>query len=366
MTENPFDIGPHGPAPAPDRPADHPQPESSGTGRSAIVDRHDDGEVHLLDYMRVLHKRRWVASTIFLIVVVSVVIYCFTATPIYEARARVLIETENPNVVSFKTVVDEDQGKQDYYQTQYNILQSRTIVRRTLEELMLWNSPPFGGVTEEPTLGRLTSAVTRWVAHLFAAQEKMPDRATPAVGETAKESAAVDVFLGALTVTPIRNSRLVDIKIALPDAALSARIVNAFAKNYIEQNLEYKFTASKEAGDWLRARMAEQRKEVETAEAKLQRYREQNDAISLKDRENIVVQKLSDLNGRSRRPRPIAFKRKRFTTSCRRCARHQARSTPSRPFSRTPSFSSRKPTSPGCRASTRSSATSSDPTIPTW
>ena len=77
---------------------------------------------------------------------------------------------------------------------------------------------------------------------------------------------------------------------------LSTRIVNAVAKNYIDQNLEYKFSASKDANDWLDGQLAEQRKEVEAAEARLQAYREKNDAISLEDRQNIVVQKLTDLN----------------------------------------------------------------------
>ena len=54
--------------------------------------------------------------------------------------------------------------------------------------------------------------------------------------------------------------------------------------------------ASKEASEWLGERLAEQRNQVEAAETKLQHYREQNDAISLQDRENIVVQKLGDLN----------------------------------------------------------------------
>ena len=54
--------------------------------------------------------------------------------------------------------------------------------------------------------------------------------------------------------------------------------------------------ASKEANDWLGARLAEQRKEVEAAEARLQQYREQNETISLVDRDNITVQKLGDLN----------------------------------------------------------------------
>src|SRR5262245_13200597 len=93
-----------------------------------------DRDVHLIDYVKVLHKRRWTAITAFLLVVGGVTVYTFTATPIYEARTRLLIEAEQQNVVNFKQVIEEDQTKADYYQTQYNILQSRSLARRTLEQ----------------------------------------------------------------------------------------------------------------------------------------------------------------------------------------------------------------------------------------
>ena len=95
-------------------------------------------EAHLGDYLRVVYKRRWVAATTLFLVVVSVLIYTFTATPIYEAHAQLLIEVENPNVVSFKEVIEQDKATTDYYQTQYRILQSRTLARRTLSKLNLW------------------------------------------------------------------------------------------------------------------------------------------------------------------------------------------------------------------------------------
>src|SRR4051812_30106781 len=107
------------------------------------------GEVHLSDYVKVLYKRRWTAITAFLLVVGTVTVYTFTATPIYEAKTRLLIETEERNVVNFKQVVDEDQTKLDYYQTQYNILQSRVLARRTIEQLKLWDRAPFGGRVDE-------------------------------------------------------------------------------------------------------------------------------------------------------------------------------------------------------------------------
>ena len=73
-------------------------------------------------------------------------------------------------------------------------------------------------------------------------------------------------------------------------------MANSIAENYIQQSLVYKFTASRDASDWLQGQLAEQRGQVETAELALQKYREQNDAISLEDRQNIVVQKLADVN----------------------------------------------------------------------
>jgi polysaccharide biosynthesis transport protein len=57
-----------------------------------------------------------------------------------------------------------------------------------------------------------------------------------------------------------------------------------------------KFLASKEASDWLSQKLTEQRGRVEAAEAAMQQYREQTDAVSLDDGQNIVVQKLTDLN----------------------------------------------------------------------
>ena len=64
------------------------------------------------------------------------------------------------------------------------------------------------------------------------------------------------------------------------DPAFAAEAANALAKAYIEQNLEFKFNASKEAADWLAERLAEQRKAVEASEAALQAFREKNGAVS--------------------------------------------------------------------------------------
>jgi capsular exopolysaccharide synthesis family protein len=264
----------------------------------AVADSAELPTTHLTDYVKVLYKRRWVAMTSFALVVLAATVYSFTATPIYEAKTRLLIEAEEHNVVSFKQVLEEDQQKADYYQTQYNILQSRVLARKTIDTLKLWDSPHLGAPSKETsfslrqTIGGAFAAVTR----AFGSGEAAATHEPAAADETMAQSRAIDAFLLKLTVSPIRNSRLVDIRYRLSDPGLAASIVNTLAKSYIEQNLEYKFLASKEASDWLGERLVEERKKVEQAESALQRYREQNDALSLQDRENIVVQKLTDLN----------------------------------------------------------------------
>src|SRR6266853_1302775 len=139
--------------------------QAAGAGAASVRgDRSDhsaglvETEVHLMDYVRVLHKRRWTAITAFLLVVVSVTVYTFTATPIFEAKTRLLIEADTPNVVSFKEVINEEQAKADYYQTQYSLLQSRALARKTLESLKLWDRPPFAPVAKNSSFG-MTGAI---------------------------------------------------------------------------------------------------------------------------------------------------------------------------------------------------------------
>lgn len=253
---------------------------------------------HLIEYLKVLHKRRWSAITAFLLVFVSTVVYNFTAIPVYEGRVKVLIEAENPNVVSFKEVLEEGQARTDYYQTQYALLQSRSLARRTLDALGLWDHPLFGGIPQKPRFsirGTIAAGIGA-VKSILGKGPTAPPATTPAAGETVAQSRAIDALLRNLTISPIRNSRIVDINFRSIDRELAAKVANAHAKRYIEQNMEFRFLASKEATDWLAGRLAEGRKEVEAAESALQRYREQSGAIGLAEREDIVVQKLADLN----------------------------------------------------------------------
>lgn len=269
-------------------------PPAHGQGAARVLQPSSDTPAELTsssrnpftDALRVLYKRRLTAMTGFVVVAVVGVLYVFSLTPLFEARVQLLIEVEQPNVLSFREVVDQNRATLDYFQTQYRILQSRTLARKTIEALHLWN---------DPRLVPRKTQTSRWqaVAGLLGMTVGPTDAHNP---ETVEQARALDAFQSQLTVTPVRNSRLMELMFRSSDPTLAAQAVNGLAQAYMQQNLEFRFSASKEATDWLSGQLAEQRKRVEADELALQQYRERNDAVSLEDRQNIVVQKLVDLN----------------------------------------------------------------------
>jgi len=76
----------------------------------------------------------------------------------------------------------------------------------------------------------------------------------------------------------------------------AAAFANGLAKAYINENLESNLNAARDATVFLNERIAEQREALESSEQALQSYREQTGAISLEDRQNIVVDRLAYLN----------------------------------------------------------------------
>jgi len=252
-------------------------------------------EPHLIDYARVVVKRRHVAIAVFAAIFLAAAVYSFTATPLYEGRVQLLIEADNPNVVNFAEVIDEAQSRQDYYQTQYKLLQSRSLAKKTLEGLKLWENPELNpsAAPRRLSIGNAFRGSVAWVMSLGGSKAVAE---VPAPEETAVQVKAIDAFLDRLSVTPVRNSRLVEVSFRSQDPVLATKVANAIAQTYIEQNLDFRFTASRDASEWLGQQLAEQRQQVEAAETALQQYRERNDALSVEDRQNIVVQKLADLN----------------------------------------------------------------------
>lgn len=245
---------------------------------------YQEEEIDLREYLRIILKRRWLIGTIVLVITSIVAIYSFMAEPIYRATCQVLIEKENPKVVNVEEVLGVDATGRDYYQTQYEILKSRSLALRVIKALDLEHNPEF--MPKPPTL---IGSIVSWIKGLFSSKKKAPSN---------KYDRLIDKYLDHLKIEPIRNSRLVNISFESKDPKLAAKVANAHAKFYIESNIERKFEASKEAVRWLKKRIKEVRKKLEEAELALQKYREKEGlaSVDFEERQSIILKSLDELN----------------------------------------------------------------------
>ena len=249
---------------------------------------------HLLDYLRVLFRRKFVTSFVFLNVVLGAVAYLHMTVPVYEAHARLIIERRSADGALVGEPVDQGETQQDY-QTHYQLLKSRNLARKTIDTLALWDHPdlnpsrrPSGIPVVEQGRARLNDLV-RLVTQSQEETEPPPD-------ELRAQDRIIGSFIAHLSVTPVQNSRLVDLAFQSADPELAATVVNGLASTYIADDTDSKASVTRQTSDWLTGQIEEQRQLVEAAEAALQRYRERTGALSVEGGESIVVQKLADLN----------------------------------------------------------------------
>jgi capsular exopolysaccharide synthesis family protein len=229
--------------------------------------------LHLRDYWNVVRRRRGLAICVLLLVVAAGMARVVLLRPEYQATAQILIERQIPSILEFEQP-RAGQAWDDFYQTQYRLLQSRLLARRAVERVGLLHDPEFGG--------------PRTTAEVSAATKAAPG-ASPAMEQ------AINAFLAGLGIEPIRDSQMVAVSFLARRPELAAQAVNTLADVYIQQTLEFRYRVSAEAGSWLAGEANEQARKVQAAESALQEFKEREGLVSIDERRTLVEQRLKDL-----------------------------------------------------------------------
>ena len=227
----------------------------------------------LHDYPGILLKRRWAFLAVFIGIVATIAFYSFTATPIYKATVQLLIERQTPRLLEQQPGSYEySSNNEEFYQTQYKLLESRALGKIVADKLQLKNNPVYAAIFQ-----------------------RLPANADEALKQQAEES-LVRAIAREVEVTPIRQSSLVNVSFSDPDPKLAARVVNTLAQCYIQQSLDLRFAASQEGADWLQQKLTEARKKMEDSEARLNEYKKEQNIVTSEDKETLTAQKLEQLS----------------------------------------------------------------------
>ena len=256
-----------------------------------------DTDVHILDRIAVLYRYRRIAAAIFVLTTAAMMIQGYTSIQYFRSQGQLLIENERTTAVPGLSNTNSEfyEDPEPYYQTQYKILKGRDLTRRVIKRVKLDQVPEFNGTAKPPStpLTLATDLKARLVSMLW--RQPVVQEA-PRADETPDESAMVGAFIGRVGVDPVRGSRLVLVSFDATDSRFAAQATNALMDEYVDQNLEVKLQASENMLAWLDKELANQQKKVEESERALAEYRDKQNALSLDDKQNIVLSRLNALN----------------------------------------------------------------------
>lgn len=218
-------------------------------------------------YLRIALRWRYVIIGAIVACTLLGLIITLLMTPQYTATATVEISRESSKVTDFQGVDRETSvADQEFYQTQYGLLKSRSLSERVANQLRLVDDPAFYerfGVASEKAAFQLANG--RY----------------PAAGRGERQRVAGEILRENLSVSPTRLSRLVDIGFTSPDSTFSARIANAWAENFIQTNLERKIQATSYGRNLLERQLGLQKERLDESQRQLVGYASAQQIINL-------------------------------------------------------------------------------------
>jgi len=222
-----------------------------------------------------LWARRWLIVLMAVLGLALAILAGLLMTPKYVSTAQLFIDPRDlrvlQNDVSPNNVGSDPTSITGYLESQARVIASDSIKSRVVERLDLDRDPDFGGPSSS-FLSRLLGTDTG-----------------PSPKATLYALAALD-----RTVAVRRGERtfVIDISATAQDPDKAAKIANALAEAYLEDQAAVRAEAAQKATAALTSRLEELRNRLRIAEEKAEKYKEANNIVGVGDR-SLGEQQLS-------------------------------------------------------------------------
>ncbi len=255
-------------------------------------------DIDLMDYWKVIVRRKWILITFAGAIVLLTGVLSFLATPLFKSTATLLIEEESSRMLSVtETFSEERRVVQDLrsYNTQLMLFSSKSLAERVARRLNLLVRPEFEPARKErgSFLSELQFILTfRW---LRPKKNQAQTGADPAVSQDPYSDIA-EWLQQRIDVKPIRETKLVEVSFTFPSAPLTTEIVNTLVEEFINFSIEKRYSTTQQASDFLTESIANLKNDIGAKERELQRYGQERDISFLNETESTTVSTFADLN----------------------------------------------------------------------
>ncbi len=215
-----------------------------------------DEKFQLEKYWRIIKPRLHILLIITLFVTAAAYIKVSTTTPIYEAAGLLMIEPEYTNVIMFDNRQIFTGYRNEYFNTQIRILQSRSLGKTVSEE---FNS-------------------------------------TFKINGNLQGVNPADILIQGPRVEPQEDTHLVEVSYRSTHPEAAARLVNLLFDKFIEFKLDLKSRSSKMVETYITRQIKSLQENLGRKEKEMYEYSNRKELFYTSGEDSTVVKKFSDLN----------------------------------------------------------------------
>lgn len=236
----------------------------------------------LAHYWSLVKRDRWIIAAIIGTCLGLALIHSLMAERLYTASTRIQIDRESARITGMEGIEpSSDIYNFEFYQTQLELLESRSLSESVARELQLADDASF-------IFGEMDEAEA---AEALAEMDR--DERLYQATEGVRAGTSID---------PVPGSSVFAIRHVSNSPELSARIANATANQFIETSLQRRFEATAHARDFLQDRLQTTRERLEESEREANAYARREGLINLSGRDGpdraLVANDLEQLSAR--------------------------------------------------------------------
>ncbi len=200
-------------------------------------------------------------------------------TPIFAGTSSVMIDTRKTRYLDLKEVITTSQPQMTTVLSEVEVIRSRNVAQRVADSLDLYADPEFNPSLRAKNAGFLTSIRTT-ISQFQIGSEKV------AISEEERQHrmriGVVSALMGRISANPVPQSLVINVSVRSEDPDKAARLTNAVAEQYVLDQLNSKFEATRSASQWLNKRLEDLRNSVVLAERAVATYRGSSGLIESK------------------------------------------------------------------------------------
>lgn len=222
--------------------------------------------MNFTQFLLILNARKWIILGVLLLTVAVTATVSLLLPKEYTATATLIIDSKSKDAVTGQLL--PSQMFPGYMATQIDIINSSQVANRVVSQLKLAENPATREQFIQATEGQGT--IEQWLGNLL---------------------------LQKISAEPSRESSIISIGFTGSDPRFAAIVANAFARAYIETNLDLRVAPAKLTAAWFDEQIVQLREKLDEAQQKLTAYQREKGIVESEERLDVETRRMADLAG---------------------------------------------------------------------